>query len=204
MHDFDLISLDLESSGVNENSETILSVGAVRFSDMTSFYMEARHEVLTVTPEAMRVNGFDITTLDAVSKSSLTEIDAKFLEWLKEDKFFKEGGKFCLIPLGMNVGTFDMAFVRRYLPMSAKLFGYRSLDLNSLVFEEAVRLNRPYREVKKAAKVLGLTVANEYVPDLKPHHALWDAYSNVGVYRYFSEHRTKEVGDVAWEGGRAS
>lgn len=61
--DFDVISLDIESSGSNADTDALLSIGCVRLSDMQSFYAEIRHTSFMVTPEAMRVNGMDITRL---------------------------------------------------------------------------------------------------------------------------------------------
>lgn len=201
MRDFDIISLDLETSGTDESETTILSIGCVRLSDNQSFYADVRHKSLTVTPEAMRVNKIDIMIVDETGRKALSKVDLEFREWLRSDKFYEEGKTYTLIPMGMNVGTFDMKFVRKYLPKSAALFGYRSMDLNAMIFAEAVRRNVPFMHVKRAAKVLGTSYAHDHVPDLGPHHALWDAYSNIGVFHYLEDAKAKEVGEVNWEGG---
>ena len=199
--DFDIISLDLETSGTDENETTILSIGCVRFSDNKSFYADVRHKSLNVTPEAMRVNGIEITTVDDPKRIPMGGVDIDFRAWLRSDQFYKEGKTYTLIPMGMNVGTFDMKFVRKYLPKSAALFGYRSMDLNAMIFAEATRTDVPFRQVKRAAKVLGTSYAHDHVPDLGPHHALWDAYSNIGVFHYLEDAKARQVGEVAWEGG---
>ena len=201
MRDFDIISLDLETSGVDIHESTILSIACVRLSDHKSFYADIRHKSLGVTPEAMRVNGIDIKTVDDAARRPISKVDLEFREWLRSDPFYQEGKTYTLIPMGMNVGTFDMKFVRMYLPKSAALFGYRSIDLNALAFAEAVRRNVEFKLVKEAAKVLGTTVAHENVPELGPHHALWDAYSNIGVFSYLTHITAEKIGEVVWEGG---
>jgi len=130
MSDFELISLDLETSSSDPEHGTILSVGCVRFDPPEivprDFYREVKHKSLEVTPEAMRVNGLDITTIDSPKKLSLVEVDIKLRTWLWCGDIKSKNLRF--IPMGLNVGSFDMAFVRKYLPLSAKAFGYRSLD----------------------------------------------------------------------------
>lgn len=201
MRDFDIISLDLETSGTDETDTTILSLACVRLSDNEPFYVDVRHKSLGVTPEAMRVNGIDIMTVDDPARKPLSKVDEELRAWLKSDKFYKEGKTYTLIPMGMNVGTFDMKFVRKYVSKSAALFGYRSMDLNSMIFEEAVRTDVPFQHVKRAAKMIGTTYAHDHVPHLGPHHALWDAYSNIGVFHYLVDAKAKKVGEVSWEGG---
>ena len=43
-------------------------------------------------------------------------------------------GSYKLIPVGFDVGAFDMPFVKATLPKLSKLFGRQSLDLNSICF----------------------------------------------------------------------
>ncbi len=201
MRDFDIISLDIETSGLDENVHSLLSIGSVRRSDMKSFYVEVRHDLLTVTPQAMQVNGMDIAKINDSTRSSLAEVDLLFCEFLKSSKFYRAHQKYTIIPVGMNVGSFDMQFIKKYLPVSASLFGYRSIDLNALVFEEAIRTDSSFSQIKETAKVIGTSYAHAHVPELGPHHALWDAYSNIGVLEYLVNIKSTQVGEVAWEGG---
>lgn len=201
MRDFDIISLDLETSGDKKETSTILSIGCVRLSDLKPFYADIRHKSLEVTPEAMRINKIDIMQVDGNTRIPMSELDVLFREWLRSDPFYKEGKTYTLVPMGMNVGTFDMEFVRKYISKSAALFGYRSMDLNTMIFEEAVRTDVPFKQVKRAAKVLGISYAHAHVPDLGPHHALWDAYSNIGVFNYLTYAKATNIGEVPWEGG---
>lgn len=202
MRDFDVVSLDLETSGLDFEKHTILSIGCVRLSDMQNLYTEVRHKNLIVDPAAMKVNGIDITKVDDAKRIPINFLDSMLRGWLKSDKFYKEGKTYTLIPMGLNVGSFDMKFVHKYLPKSAALFGYRSIDLNTLVFEEAIRRDVDFKYVKEAAKTLGMTYAHEHVPDLGPHNALWDAYSNIGMFNYLTNMKAEKIGEVNWEGGK--
>lgn len=199
--DFELISLDLETSGSNCEEFTILSMGLVRLSDMSSFYQEVRHDSLMVSPEATRIHNLDLSTRDDRNLPTMFQADIALREWITQGKDAPK--KNYLIPMGMNVGTFDMAFVRKYLPKSADLFGYRSLDLNAILFLDSLIKGRSYEKTKKAAKMVGDSYAHHYVPDLKPHNALYDAFSNVGVLHFVAETELGAVGVGlgSWEGG---
>ena len=201
--DFDVISLDLETSGSEVDRHTILSVGCVRLSDMTSFYSEVRHESFEVSPEASRIHRIDLTTRDDKKLPKMAQVDENLRTWLKGSKFFKEGKRFSLIPMGMNVAAFDMKFVQKYLPKSAALFGRRSMDLNAVLFVDALMHGHKFETTKKAAKTLGHSFALHHVPDREAHDALFDAWSNIGVLHYVVDDVSGEGahGRINWEGG---
>jgi len=112
-----LISLDIESSGSDYTKHNLLSIGCVRVSDMAYFYAEIKQHDILVTPEAMRVNGLDITKMDNERLETLDQVDERLMVWLKQSPFYKEGKRYNLIPVGLNVGSFDMQFVRRFPTM---------------------------------------------------------------------------------------
>jgi hypothetical protein len=204
MLDFDLISLDIESSGSEVAIHSLLSIGCVMASDMSSFYAEVRHENLMVSPEAMRVNGLNITKVDRVELETAQQVDERLYAWAKHSPLYKEGKRYNLIPVGLNVGAFDMPFVRKWLPKSAALFGRRSIDLNALIFMDAVRHQTSFQSTKHAAKTIGHSFALGYAPTLLPHHALHDAYMNLGILEYVMGDLVGSkfsIGEVAWEGG---
>ena len=218
--DFDIISLDIETSGTDPEKHALLSIGCVRLSDLESFYAEVIHKELLVSPESFRVHGLDIRNIDGRDSTggalpeipnpgkrlSVEQTDQELFNWLKSDKFYREGKKYTLIPMGMNVGSFDMQFVRKWLPKTFALFGYRSIDLNSLIFLDSVRSETDFYTLKKAAKALGRSYALAKCPEeyRQAHNALYDAFSNVGVFTYVGEDLcgTKiAMGEMNWEGG---
>lgn len=81
------------------------------------------------TQQALDVNGFDFERIS--SGPSASEVDVELFSWLTERGVGAKEG----IPVGWNVMSFDMQqFVIPTLPLTASLFSYRGVDLNSLVF----------------------------------------------------------------------
>lgn len=58
------------------------------------------------------------------------QVDQDAQEWLDELGI----GDFKYIPVGWNVASFDMPFVKQHFPHLSKRFQYRAVDLNSIVF----------------------------------------------------------------------
>ena len=73
-----------------------------------------------------------ITKEEVVSAKSAAEVDQLCVDFVNEHFDLADNHK--LIPVGFDVGAFDMPFVRATLPMLSKLFGRQSLDLNSICF----------------------------------------------------------------------
>ena len=170
--DFTPISLDIETSTDNIETGTILSIGLVHFFNGESREYNIKHEVLTVKPESMRVNQINVLDLDHADRVSMAYVDSSVSAWLVGMNYPK--------PFGMNVGTFDMLFVRKFLPEVTSDFGYRSIDLNALIFAEALKHNTDYRSVKEKLKSSAyLAVKNRFGG--KEHDALFDAYMNCYV-----------------------
>lgn len=88
-----------------------------------------------------------------------------------------------IVPVGMNVGAFDMLFVNKFLPRSAELFTRRCVDVNGVCFSMD---GIPYFDEPKSAaewKSLSLEYGRrqwraKFGEDsaLAPHDALFDAW----------------------------
>ena len=201
MRDFDVISIDIETSGTDVDTHTLLSIGCVRLSDMQSFYTEVRHESFEMSPESARVHGLNLTNRDSKKLPKMSQVDVHLRDWLKKSEFYRESKSYTIIPMGMNVGSFDMQFVRKFLPKSFSLLGYRSIDLNALMFTDALMRGKRFKEVKSFAKEIGRFYAIEKVPDRHPHDALFDAWVNVGVFHHLVHDELTTVGEIHFEGG---
>ena len=219
--DFDIISVDIEAGGVGKplavlspdgQPYPLLSIGCVRLSDFSTFYAEIGYENMTVTPESMQIHGLNVANMNTkptkLRKDTLPNakrVDLRLVEWLKSDKYYKEGKKYCLLPMGMNVGSFDMQFVHYWLPKSGELFGYRSIDLNALTFLEAWQTDEAtFDKIKDAAKTIGHSFALAHMGQKLAHHALYDAWTNIGYFNYLidAEKSPMTVGQVTWGGGK--
>lgn len=186
-NDFNLISLDIETSTSDYNTGTILSVAMVDFNTGKMIERNIRHSYVSLTPEAMRVNQIDVLTLDSTERDYVNQAE-QHLIWFV-DKMTEPDAiilpnaihKKQPIPLGMNVGTFDMLFVRKYMPDLAKKFGYRSCDLNALFFAEAVVLDKNFTKCKNEFYEKAMNFAAAIRPDLKKHNPLFDCYINCSL-----------------------
>lgn len=90
------------------------------------------------------------------------------------------------IPVGWNVGSFDMPFVKETLPNLNSLFSRRTVDLNALCFaldgkeENGMRVNAETwkaRSKEYAIKKIGYEDA---------HNAGWDAKMSLYCFEYLS------------------
>jgi hypothetical protein len=153
-------------------------------------------------PEAARVHGLDLTIRDAKTLETANQVDERLRDWLKADQFYKDGSSYSLVPMGFNVESFDMSFVRKWLPKSANLLGYRGYDLNSLLFDEAIRTGKTFHDVKRSAKELGHIFAISHFGEKKEHNSLYDSWLAVGVYYYLHGTEPLTVGPITWEGGK--
>jgi DNA polymerase III epsilon subunit-like protein len=180
------LGLDIETSTGNPSYGMILSIGAYDSKRKTKkyFYEEIRHTKLFVEPQAFAVNKIDITTLSHESRISLEECDDLLSKWI---------GLRTYSPLGFNVGSFDMKFIERLLPLSSKKLGYRTMDLNAICMFIALKYNVDYYKVKTSAKKWSKDKAIDFKPralhgtaEYDEHHALFDAVVAVNCLLYLN------------------
>lgn len=88
------------------------------------------------------------------------------------------------LPVGWNVGGFDMPFVRRYFPNLSRILSYRSVDLTPLVIALSGGHEGTYKEVKKQAK----TWAANQIGGYQWHDAGFDAEAALHAYQWLTEH----------------
>ena len=169
------ISFDLETSSSDPNHGEILTLGAVNFHTGEELYLEFKHPFgLWIEPKAIEVNKVSVAQLYRVG-TTYEEGDTKVLEWLK-----RQGAE--VKALGLNVGSFDLAFLKGRLPKSSKAFGYRCVDLNS-VFESAAWENAAsFESIQQQALRRASEWAEKKKPELYHHHALFDCYTNCAAF----------------------
>ena len=81
-----MIIIDEEMSGLDPRTHSILSLGAVDFSNpKRQFYREARlRRGATADPEAMKVNGFTLKQIKDKGKQTEKEMILKLCRWMDE------------------------------------------------------------------------------------------------------------------------
>jgi len=176
-----MIVLDVESSGVDPNKNSILSLGALDFDEPTNrFYEECRiWDGAHIVDEALAVNGFTREQAEDPAKQSEAELIQKFLTWATDRP--KERTL-----LGHNP-SFDRDFVAAALRRAHldNPFAHRTIDTHSICWLHMVThgVVPPVDPVRKHSS-LNLDAALRYcgIPDEPdPHNGLTGALSAAEV-----------------------
>jgi hypothetical protein len=86
------------------------------------------------------------------------------------------------VPVGWNVGAFDMPFVRTTLPATYSLFSRRTVDLNAICFALDGEDNLNFESWKKLSKEYAI----EKIGYEDAHDAGWDAKMSLYCFEYLS------------------
>lgn len=136
------IGLDFETSGLQPALHVPIQIGISdgehNFSSLIGGW-NWRHQPWTDDFEGrpMAVWSYDsedvhhIQIDDLLFAPSVELVDGFAAKWVSEH-FGDNPRK--NIAVGWNVASFDFQFLRKWMPETAKLFSYRSVDLNALVF----------------------------------------------------------------------
>jgi len=135
-------------------------------------------------PEAMAVHGITEAQIKAAARAP--EVDQLLVKWLDEH------GIQTIIPVGWNVGQFDMPFVREYLPNFARRVRMRSVDLNGVAFTLSELIGVSVNSVKAAAKRHAEQKIQRYTSLITPeqwkaHNAGFDAMVALYSWEYFKK-----------------
>ena len=133
----------------------------------------------------MRGNKLKTTLLDNPNLPTLEEAEDKALWWIRKN----HSKPYSYIPVGFNVGTFDMAFIKIHMPRLHEMFGYRSVDLNSLLIAEAVNRKAHLLELKKWYKKKVESSALRICQD-GAHNALFDAAQAIFILQQYTQNLT--------------
>lgn len=124
-----MIVVDMESSGLDPNKHSLLSIGAIEFENpQNQFYGECRlFPNAHVDPDALAINGFTEEQIKDSSKITDEELVTKFIDWALrcEEQTLA----------GQNVST-DRDFIRASAARYHMnwTFAYRTLDLHSVAY----------------------------------------------------------------------
>ena len=164
-----MIVLDIETTGADPNVHSIVSIGAVDFTDpKNQFYAECQiWDGAHVEPSALAVNGFSEEEIRDPQKPSESEAVKAFFDWLAE--------RTSHVIAGHNP-SFDIGF----LQSAAKRYGIdfplarRSIDLHTIAFTHMIQKgNSP--PLKNGKSDLNSDKVMEYVgipAEPKPHKAI--------------------------------
>jgi len=177
--------LDIETSGLNPDKHSILSIGMVvslnGLEDYQSFYREIKYDELVVSPEAIEINKYDFTIQK--NRVPLVAADEAAVIFLK--KYYHPDEK--PLPIGLNVGSFDMQFINRQMPLLATKLSHRAVDLNSLMYMLAHKHSRDFKELKKEMSDKAHKEVSSFALGVSKHNALYDAVFNLSLYLMIKE-----------------
>lgn len=164
-----MIVVDVETTGLNPRRHSIVSIGAVDFSNpKNQFYQECRiFEGAEITPEALQINGFTEEQVKDMTKPPLEAVMRKFAEWLKNTPDKTIAGENPTFD-----GDFMLSSARRY---GIELgIGKRVVDLHSLSYSYHLKkgLVLPMREGRSDLNLDKTLVLIGLPPEPKPHNAL--------------------------------
>ena len=172
--------LDLETSGINPEKHSILSIGMVvsykKLDDYQSFYREIKYDELTIMPKSMEINGIDLINQDG--RISISNADDAAMNFLS--KHYKQN--IPIMPIGLNIGWFDLQFISRQMPKLANRLGYRSVDLNSILYMLAEKHSRDFKAYKKEQSDKAHETMHKLALGVDKHNALYDAVFNLCLY----------------------
>jgi len=173
-----MIVVDVEASGTEYHTHSIVSIGALDFDNPTNqFYDECRiWDGAHIMDGALAVNGFTEKEITDPNKKTEGEIVRAFLGWAMEVKEHTLAGQ-------------NVSFDRDFLKAAAGRAGldwplaYRTIDTHTLCYMHMVKrgLNIPTTEGRSA---LDLDAVLRYsgIPDEpSPHNALTGALSHAEV-----------------------
>ena len=130
---------------------------------------------------------------DILMAERADQVDRRLYRWL-EDRLNdarargEHGVLRPFVPVGWNVGGFDMPFVRKFLPMSSTLISRRSLDLNALCysFEDAQVTYMGERRSFLQWRDLAHEAASMVLGNEGWHDALFDAQAALEAYNFLA------------------
>ncbi len=166
-----MIVVDLETSGVDPDKHSIVSIAATDFSDTTKeFYEECRiWEGAHVMEEALAINGFSLGEVTDPHKKTEEEIITAFFAW-------------ALVRENHTIAGENPSFDRDFLKKAAGRYGLnwplatRTIDLHTISYYHHLRRgipvpldnNRSDLNTSKTLIYVGLP------PQALPHNALTD------------------------------
>ena len=166
------ISVDVETSGPNPSSFSMLSIGACTLrKPQSSFYIEIQPINENVNSEALQISGLD---WEKLQKEGIPPINAmaEFASWIQD-----------VTPDGMQPiflafnAVFDWMFINDYFHRyyGNNPFGYKALDIKAFYMG--------FHRVSWEETTMRY-VSSRYLDDRSlPHHALKDAYDQAEIFR---------------------
>lgn len=174
-----MLIIDVEASGTEAHKHSIVSVGALDFSNPSNrFYEECRvWDGAHIMDEALAVNGFTKEQITDPKKQSESDLVHAFMQWADglEERTFA----------GQNV-SFDRDFIKCAAERAGHTdwpFAFRTVDTHTLCYMHMVsRAVKPPVMHRRSALDLDAVLNYCGIPkEPEPHNALTGALSHAEV-----------------------
>lgn len=168
------VSIDIETTGLDESRCAILQIGAVLedtadpqpVEDLPSFEVLVNPgPVLSGEPYALQMNAGLLRRVADGEGVSPTLAFIELEDWLLDVAGFRKDARGTLA--GKNVANFDLRFLRRHPGWRDDLFYHRSLDPGSLYFDPRTDERVPSTEECMARAGLSGVVTHDAVEDAR-------------------------------------
>lgn len=180
--------LDSETTGTEvDKGHGLIQIG-IHAEDGFAFVsdVDPGPEVV-IDDEAMGINKFTPERIMCAPNAEYVDslLEAAIVERYGQDRFR-------FIAVGWNVGSFDLPFVKKYLPRLYKRLSYRTVDLNAVTFT----IDRARRGMKGVLRYDGLKKnAKEYAVSVlcakgiaeNWHDAYYDARAGMLAWEYLQK-----------------
>lgn len=177
---FTYVGLDGEmSSSELEQGGRLIQIG-LALADGSAYSAMINPGEMLWDEEAVAVPG--ISRSDLPSYVNSEEVDKNAYDFLISQGA-KPNRRMKTVPVGWNVGAFDMPFVRETLPLTYSLFSRRTVDLNALCFVLDSRNNLNFESWKKRSKEYAI----EKIGYENAHDAGWDAKMSLYCFEYLRQ-----------------
>lgn len=173
-----LVGVDIETTGLDPSANhRLIQIGIVLPGGTKICYDVKPYGYMNFTKKALEVNGF---TMERIEKGTpQADVDTIISTQLRKQGWTDAD----LTPVGFNVGAFDMRFIHKELPKTARFFSHRVLDLTGVAIMHELRTGHSYRDLKDEmhAKVV------ERLGRDQRHDALYDAEAAMVIVDLFKE-----------------
>src|SRR4051812_5163735 len=113
-----MIILDVETTGLNAEKNSLVSIGALDFNNPEDrFYEECRiWDGAEVDPKALEVNGYTEEEIRDPDKKTEADIVQNFWDWLADKEDITVAGQNCYVDVAFVNAALKRAGVKEALP----------------------------------------------------------------------------------------
>ena len=170
------VAIDLETTGLDLDRCAITQIGIVTRNSEAEHLRSIQYEI---APNSSYWEPVALDMHEARVKGcprDINDVDHLVYREMRNSWGIKHGEAW---PVGWNVGPFDIALLKKHMPLTASLFSYRSMELNALAAFLDETTSEEFRRNSKGHitswKTIATRVAEQRTGRNQAHDALWDS-----------------------------